>query len=150
MRQVIAPLPPSRIEKANPVIGLDYAGPPFRENEDTKYYILLFTCAVTRGIHLELTKDLTTKSFLLAFRRFISRRGLCSLIYSDNARTFKAADAELRKMWQVLSHPDVKNYYAAKGIQWRYIIEKEAWWGGFYERVVRSVKTILRRFITAT
>ncbi|XP_054713877.1 uncharacterized protein LOC129223335 [Uloborus diversus] len=147
MQQDIAPLPSARIEKSNPfdVIGVDYAGPLFVKNEDTKYYILLITCAVTRGIHLELTKNLTTESFLQAFRRFVSRKGLCSVIYSDNARTFKAADAELKKMWQVLSHPDVKNFYAAKGIQWRYIVEKGAWWGGFYERLVRSVKTMLRK-----
>lgn len=152
MQQAMAPLPASRIEQTDPfdVIGLDYAGPLFVKNDDTKYYILLFTCAVTRGIHLELTKDLTAKSFLLAFRRFVSRRGLCSVIYSDNARTFKAADAELKKMWQVLNNPDVKNYYSAKGIQWRYIVERGAWWGGFYERLVRSVKTILRKILGRT
>ncbi|XP_054706713.1 uncharacterized protein LOC129216520 [Uloborus diversus] len=152
MQQDIAPLPSARIEKSNPfdVIGVDYAGPLFVKNEDTKYYILLITCAVTRGFHLELTKNLTTESFLQAFRRFVSRKGLCSVIYSDNARTFKAADAELKKMWQVLSHPDVKNFYAAKGIQWRYIVEKGAWWGGFYERLVRSVKTMLRKTLSCS
>ncbi|GFW90734.1 uncharacterized protein TNCV_2417311 [Trichonephila clavipes] len=30
-------------------------------------------------------------------------------------------------------------------IKWQYIIERGAWWGGFYERIVRSVKTILRK-----
>ncbi|KRY95226.1 hypothetical protein T4C_6998 [Trichinella pseudospiralis] len=29
----------------------------------------------TRAIHLEPTSDMTTQSFLAAFRRFISRRG---------------------------------------------------------------------------
>ena len=76
---------------------------------------------MTRGIHLELTKDLTTKTFLLAFRRFVSRKSLCTVIYSDNARTFKADDAEFKKLWQMLNNTDVKNNYANKGIQWRYI-----------------------------
>ncbi|XP_054709054.1 uncharacterized protein LOC129218752 [Uloborus diversus] len=45
MQQDIAPLPSARIEKSNPfdVIGVDYAGPLFVKNEDTKYYILLIT-----------------------------------------------------------------------------------------------------------
>lgn len=43
----------------------------------------------------ELIKDLTTKYFLLAFRRFVSRRVLCHVIHSDNARTFKTADVEI-------------------------------------------------------
>lgn len=149
MQQATAPLPSARIEQAKPfdVVGLDYAGPLYIKNQNAKCYILLCTCAVTRAIHLELTRDLTTKSFLLAFRRFVSRRGLCSIVYSDNARTFKAADSELKAMWGVLSHTEVKNFYATKGIQWRYIVERGAWWGGFYERMVRTVKTILKKVL---
>ncbi|GFQ65834.1 integrase catalytic domain-containing protein [Trichonephila clavata] len=30
-------------------------------------------------------------------------------------------------------------------VQWNYIIERVAWWGGFYERMVRSVKVALRK-----
>lgn len=152
MDQVVAPLPTARIEKTNPfdVIGLDYAGPIYVKNDNSKHYILLCTCAVTRSIHLELTKDLSTATFLLAFRRFVARRGLCSIVYSDNALTFKAADAELKKVWKMINHPDVKNYYASNGIQWRYIIEKGAWWGGFYERLVRSVKVALRKILGRT
>ena len=103
------------------------------------------------GIHLELTKDLSTKSFLLAFHRFVSRIGLCTVMHSDNAGTFKAADAELKKMWQVLNNPDVKKY-ANKGIQWRYIIERLAWYvyGGFYKRLLWTVKTLLKKVLGQT
>ncbi|GFQ65263.1 integrase catalytic domain-containing protein [Trichonephila clavata] len=87
---------------------------------------------------------MTTDTFLLAFRRFIARRGLCSLVISDNSRTFKRAELELQQMWKVLNHADV-NFYSAHSIKWNYIIEKAAWWGGFYERMVRSVKVALRK-----
>ena len=32
-------------------------------------------------------------------------------------------------------------------IKWRYIVEKSPWWGGFYERMVRSVKRCLRKVL---
>ena len=38
------------------IIGLEYAGPLFAIDQlSRKLYILLFTCAVTRSVHLELT-----------------------------------------------------------------------------------------------
>ena len=37
-------------------------------------WVCLFTCLVTRAIHVELMKDMTTEEFLLGFRRFISVR----------------------------------------------------------------------------
>ena len=89
--------------------GLDFAGPlcikPTHEKQDqtanseaTKVYILLMTCASTRGIHLELTRGLSVPAFLLAFRRFVSRRGLPATLISDNAKTFKSASNELKKV----------------------------------------------------
>lgn len=51
----------------------------------SKVYIAPFTCAVTRAVHLELVSDLSTTAFLLAFKRFIARRGIAKAIYSDNA-----------------------------------------------------------------
>jgi hypothetical protein len=100
---------------------------------------------VTRSIHLELVGNLSTDTFLLAFRRFIARRGLCSVVYSDNARTFKRAELELRQLWAVITQPEVKEFYASNNIKWKYIVERGAWWGGFYERLVRTVKVALRK-----
>jgi hypothetical protein len=60
-----------------------------------KCYVCLFTCAVTRAVHLELVTDLSARSFLLAFRRFAARRGPVSVMYSDNAQTFRCVERHL-------------------------------------------------------
>jgi len=54
----------------------------------------------------------------MAFKRFTARRGLCSIIYSDNVKTFKAAERELRALWSSMNHPDVKNFFSSKRIKW--------------------------------
>jgi len=74
-------MPGARINSSPPffVSGVDFAGPLFVKipGGESKVYVLLFTCAVVRAVHLELVSDLTTSGFLMAFRRFVARRGLC-------------------------------------------------------------------------
>ncbi|XP_015917645.2 uncharacterized protein [Parasteatoda tepidariorum] len=147
--QDVAPFPPDRILESPPfaITGCDYAGPFFSNENKNKHYLLLFTCAVTRAVHLELVHSLNTESFLLAFRRFISRRGLCSTIYSDNGKSFKRADTELQKLWKCISDPSVKNLFSAHNIQWKFIVERGAWWGGFWERMIKTIKITLRKIV---
>ena len=86
---VFAPLPMTRVTEATLFsrTGLDYLGPMFvRTGKDQqKVWICLFTCLVTRAVHLELLRDMSTEEFLLAFRRFISQRGCPNEIISDNS-----------------------------------------------------------------
>lgn len=79
-------LPLCRVSEEPPFsnTGIDFAGPFYvnkssraLDNSDReKVYIALFTCASTRAVHLELVENLPASTFLQAFRRFASRRGL--------------------------------------------------------------------------
>ena len=142
-------LPKFRIEDGPPFlnIGLDFAGPLFVRNKSensAKCYISLFTCATTRAVHLELTEGLDVENFLRAFRRFATRRGLPRMILSDNAKTFKSASKEIRK---IARSKTVLDYFANREINWKFIPELSPWFGGMYERMVGSVKRCLRRAI---
>jgi hypothetical protein len=107
-----------------------------------KCYVCLFTCAVTRAVHLELITDMTARSFLLAFRRFAARRGPVSIMYSDNAQTFRCIERHLSILQ---ADPTVQDFLARKKLLWIYSASLAPWWGGFWERMVRSVKDLLRR-----
>ena len=73
------------------VIGTDSAGPIYYKTKSLlKAYILLFSCSVTRAVHIELASNLTTPEFIKSFRRLILRRGKHKIVYSNNAKTFKA------------------------------------------------------------
>ncbi|XP_068726126.1 uncharacterized protein [Montipora capricornis] len=145
--QRMAPLPEDRIKPAPPFtnVGLDFAGPLYLKDSGDKAYICLFTCAVTRAVHLELVYNMTVERFLLALRRLIARRGMCSVIWSDNARTFEAANKELQQCWRILESDQTQVTLSERKIQWKFIVERAPWWGGFYERLVKSVKTPLKK-----
>ncbi|GFY02639.1 integrase catalytic domain-containing protein [Trichonephila clavipes] len=76
------------------VVGVDLAGLLYVKGGQ-KSWIVLFTCATYRAVHLELTSSLSTDAFLLSLRRFIARRGRPRVIYSDNGTNFRGAHGEL-------------------------------------------------------
>ncbi|RXN04864.1 pao retrotransposon peptidase family [Labeo rohita] len=61
----------------------------------------------------------------------------------DNAKTFKRANQDLSKLWQAVKDPQLLEYFSGKNIVWRFIVERAAWWGGFWERLVREVEATL-------
>ena len=61
---------------------------------------------------------------------------------SDNAKTFKAAAKEIRTISRATN---VQCYLTDKGVTWAFITEKAPWHGGFWERLVRSVKRRLEK-----
>ena len=82
------------------IIVVDFTGPLLfktKGGKETKVYISLFTCSLTRAIHLELLQNQSAQEFILALKQFIARRGRASVIYSDNAKTFAEASKWLVK-----------------------------------------------------
>eukprot|EP00794_Sanderia_malayensis_P018426 gene18426-biopygen12365 len=139
-----AALPGFRVREAPPFssTGVDFAGPLLvkgDKGEMVKAYIALFTCCVTRAVHLEFVMNLTASTFLNSLRRFCARRGTPGLMVSDNAKTFKSAEKVLRK---VVSDGRVENLLRARRITWRFNLERTPWWGGFFERMVGNVKGV--------
>ncbi|CAL1286305.1 unnamed protein product [Larinioides sclopetarius] len=135
-------LPADRVEDAAvfEVVGVDLAGPLYIKRGD-KVWAVLYTCAIYRALHLELVSSLSTDAFLLSFRRFVARRGRPRIIYSDNGTNFKGAYNELAAIdWN-----EVSRYAEIQRITWKFIPPSAAWWGGFWERLVRTVKELLRR-----
>ena len=145
----IAPLPSFRVTEAPPFsrIGVDFAGPLFcktSNNQTMKVYIVLYTCCVTRAIHLDLVHSLDASTFLNSFRRFTSRRGTPTLVVSDNAKNFKATASLLRKFFM---NESVTNFMRSRRISWRFNLPRCPWAGGMFERMVQSVKRCLRKVL---
>ncbi|GFO25744.1 hypothetical protein PoB_005224900 [Plakobranchus ocellatus] len=102
---------------------------------DLNFYLpfLELDYSITRVLHLELVDSLSVDDFILTFRRFVARRALPSIIYSDNAKTFKAANSLLQ------------SHFGKEIVCWKNICPLSPNWGGWWERLVGSVKSSLRK-----
>ena len=142
------PLPSYRVEQSPPFsyTGVDFAGPLFVKTSDgsQKVWICLFTCCVMRAVHLEIVPDLTTPTFLRCLKRFAARRGLPRKIVSDNGKTFEAASKVIHAIFK---HPEVRGYLSTLGVEWIFNLPRAPWWGGVFERMIRSTKRCLKKVI---
>ena len=151
------PLPEGRVSRNLPfsVTGVDYLGPCFVRDDSSattrKVWICLFTCAAVRAVHLEVVESLTTEDFIYCLRRFFATRGVPSVIISDNAKHFIQTSSSVERVWsKITGKADLQTYVAQKGIQWKFITPRAPWMGGFYERLVGSVKRTLKKVLGRT
>jgi len=144
------PLPEFRVKTAPAFTFtvLDYAGPLHvkgaNKKTEGKVWICLYTCGVTRAVHLDIVPDPTAEAFFRSFRRFTARRGLPLKIVSDNGSTFKSASRQIADLMNSLV---VRQYLAVKKVEWIFNLEKAPWWEGLFEGMVRSVKRCIEKTI---
>jgi Pao retrotransposon peptidase/Family of unknown function (DUF5641)/Protein of unknown function (DUF1759)/Integrase zinc binding domain len=147
-QQMMAPLPAVRVNqgwRAFEAVGVDYFGPVLvkRGRSMEKRYGCLFTCMKIRAVHIEISHDLSTDSFLMAFMRFISRRGTPSEVFSDNGTTFVGAEREIRTHLVNLSQGRINDEMLKIGVQWHFNPPFASHRGGVWERLIRSVRRLL-------
>lgn len=86
---------------------------------------------------------LSTEVFLQSFRRFVARRGRPSIVYSDCGKNFVGASNLLEKVdWE-----EVVKKTAVERIVWKFNPPSAAWWGGWWERLIRLLKELLRKVL---
>ena len=145
------PLIKARLQEMLPfeVTGVDFTGALYVRDSgrEVKVYVCLFTCAVTRAVHLEIVTDLSTETFLQAFRRFSSRKSLPRTMISDNASTYLAAADELKELF---TSPLLSDALSRKGVQWQFIPKRAPWYGGFWERLIGLTKVSLKKILGRT
>ncbi|XP_053598634.1 uncharacterized protein LOC106693298, partial [Microplitis demolitor] len=114
-----------------------------------KGWIAVFVCLATSAIHIEIVTDYSTDAFVAAFRRFTSRRGACSILYSDCGTNFVGADATLKKEFAAGSRQlkELQYLLATDGTDWKFNPPSAPHFGGKWEAAVKSIKFHLIRTI---
>ena len=117
--------------------GIDLFGPLFckdvydRTEIMHKCYVILYTCASTRAVLLDLVHNAESKVFINSFNRFISRRGCPAKVVSDNGSIFTSEETQ--------------RFAASRNIQWSFNLQKAPQQGGFFERLIQSVKRCMKK-----
>lgn len=157
MSQVMADLPKYRVTPARPFLlsGVDFAGPLEVKEWRTrnpiihKGYVCIFICLSTKAIDLQLVSDLSTKEFINALKRFISRRGKCLQMFSDNGTNFQGANNELKAAYNLFKNNmnNLSDFANTEGFEWHFIPPSSPHWGGIWESGVKMVKHHLKRVL---
>lgn len=113
-QQLMGALPSVRVTQACAFerVGVDFAGPfvmrklptttaalrkamtykeLYEPPSQIKGWVVIFICLVTRAVHMDVLRGLSTEEFLAALARMTGRRGHCAEIWSDNGTTFIGA-----------------------------------------------------------
>ncbi|KYN21783.1 hypothetical protein ALC57_05842 [Trachymyrmex cornetzi] len=69
---------------------------------NSKCYVCVFVCFSTKALHLEFVSNLIKEAFIATLRRFVSRRGKSSHVYSDNGTSFVGGNNELVELGRPL------------------------------------------------
>ena len=154
---LMGPLPATRLQSHIPPFtntGIDYFGPMtvvmFRRN--CKRYGVLFTCLDTRAVHIEVAHSLDMESFVNSFSRFVDRRGLPRICYSDNGTNLVAGEQEINRLLSKWSIDDLTRKTSRlknQPVEWRFIPPIAPHFGGSWERLVQSAKAALRGILCA-
>ena len=151
----MADLPEFRISPCTPPFQstlVDYLGPvsvKLSRNTTTKGYCAVFTCAVTRAVHLTCVQDLTTQAFLQAFERFVSIRGAPSLLVSDNGTCFRGANNTINELNLKLDQTQIRENCGRYNVQWQFGPAGGPHHQGAVERMVQEVKKGMRHLVKA-
>ncbi len=140
-------LPPFRTDyQSRPFsyIGLDHFG-PLRIKGASKVYGLMFTCAVTRAVHIEVVTSLSGPHCINALERFFARRGVPQEIHSDNGRSFVASNRALAKLAALVEEAQTHASFERYQIKWVFLTPRAPWFGAFFERMIGVSKRVLEQ-----
>ena len=109
--QKIANLPFERTTETSPFTycGVDMFGRFYIKEKisEFKRYRAMFVCLASRAVHIEVTHQINTDSFIQVLQRMIARRGNVRLIKSDNGTNFLGAESKLKRVFLGMDNKEI-------------------------------------------
>ena len=149
LNQLMSDLPPDRLERTPPFMntGMDVFGPYMvkygtttRRNTGTrKMWAIVFTCLVSRAVHIEPLPALDISAFKNAFRRFTCLRGQPKILRSDRGTNFVGASNQNEQ----LDLEQIENEFKDQKVKWIFNPPRAPHFGGVFERKIGSIKRII-------
>ena len=151
----MAPLPDSRLKEAPAfyTCSLDLFGPfeirdTVKKRTRMKVWGTIFTCTVTRALHLDLTENYGTDAILETIRKFMSLRGAPSEFQSDEGSQLIAASKEIAQLVEGWNWKSIHEYTANRKIKWKLVPAEGQHQNGVSESLIKSVKRSIKHKVT--
>ena len=152
--QIMAPRPKIRLRftfRPFDQTAVDYAGPfttvQGRGVRRQKRWLCLFSSLLTCTVHLEIAFGLDTDSFLNAFTRFTSQRGVPKEMTSDCGTNFVGAASELKEFVSKLNQNKIQQDTAYRGLKWNFNPPGAPHFGGIHKAMIKSAKKAIYRVL---
>ena len=147
LNPIISDLPREKLafkERPFTNTGINYCGPFYvavkRSIEKRRGFLI--TCLTTRAVHFEVFPSMDTSSCVMGIEIFATRRGVPSVLWSDNGTNFVASEKKLLQNVSTWNQQTLSETLVKKRIQWNFIPPSAPHHGGVWERIVRSFKHI--------
>ena len=154
-QQMMSPLPVERVlpTPAWTYTSIDLFGPiehvdMVRKRMKEKCWGVIFTCMVSRAVHLDLTQGYDTDALLQAIRRFMSLRGCPKELLSDHGSQMIACHKEVAVMLELVDWNLVDGWCSRRGISWKFVPPQGQHMNGVTESLIRVTKDQLKQVIT--
>ena len=150
--QQMANLPSNRVNPA-PVFaetGLDVMGHflvKMNGRADHKVWIAVFTCFVSRAVHVELLFNMSADAMVNAIIRFAARRPGIRRFTSDCGTNLVGANNILKKELEAWNRSSTSELQR-RGLRWDFITPRTPHYGGVWERIVALFKRHLASIST--
>ena len=157
--QIMADLPDNRLEPTPPFtnVGVDVFGPWTVVSRRTrggqanpKRWAVLFTCLVTRAVHIELIEEMSSSAFINAARRFSAIRGPVKIFRSDRGTNFIGAVRDLRIKALNVEDGPIRDYLQGTHATWIFNPAHSSHMGGVWERMIGVARRILDSMLSNT
>ena len=152
--QLMSPLPNQRVLPTPPwtYTSVDLFGPlehtdMVRKRLKEKCWGVIFTCMVTRAVHLDLTQAYHTDALLQALRRFMAIRGSPKEMLSDQGSQLVACSKEVSNILELLDWNVVEGWCSKRSIKWKFVPPQGQHMNGVTESLIRSTKHLLKQTI---
>ena len=114
-----------------------------------KVWGVVYTCASTRAVYLDVATDYSTESVLHTVRRLMAARGDVKTIISDPGSQLVRASKELSDWRHGWDQGELVRFGATKGLEWKFILANSQHQNGAAEIMVKMVKNVQRSLLTA-
>ncbi|XP_068202879.1 uncharacterized protein [Palaemon carinicauda] len=128
---------------------LSYRGGPFRailckaRQSIDEALGVIFTCLNMRALHLEVASNLTSDTFISAFKRFLARCGQVKTVRCDCGSNIVGSRRVLDSSYEFLAGNKVRNELLRCGVEFIFNPLGTSHFGGACEQLIGTVRRVL-------